>query len=63
MALVTRAMAEGRLQIEVDDQPMEDPGQLAELIQLKLQRFLRHGLLVDRSYADREMASVVPPAP
>lgn len=63
MALVTRAMSEGRLQIEIDDQPMEDPGQLAELVQLKLQRFQRHGLLVDRSYSDREMAPVVPPAP
>lgn len=63
MAVVTRAMAEGRLQIEIDDQPLDDPGQLAELVQLKLQRFVRHGLLTDESLFEREMAPVMTPQP
>lgn len=61
MAVVTRAMAEGRLQIEIDDEPLDDPQQLAELVQLKLQRFLRHGLLTDKALLGREMAPVITP--
>jgi len=56
MAVVTRALAEGRLQIEVDDEPLDDPGQLAELVQMKLDRFVRHGLIVDGSVEMREVA-------
>jgi hypothetical protein len=59
MALVTRALAEGRLQIDIDDEPLEDPEQLGELVQLKLQRFLRHGLLTDETLLEREMAPLV----
>lgn len=63
MAVVTRLMADGRLQIDIDDEPLTDPTQLAELIQLKLARFLRHGLLTDQANAEREMAPVSPVAP
>lgn len=58
MAVVTRALAEGRLQIDVDDEPLTDPGQLAELVQIKLDRFVRHGLIVVGEAAQREMASL-----
>ena len=63
VTVVTRAMGEGRLQIEIDDEPLTDPSQLAELINLKLARFVRHGVVVDPAVAAREMAPLTPSAP
>jgi len=63
MAVVTRLMSDGRLQIEIDDQPLSDPAQLAELIQLKLDRFARHGMLCDESIRTREMEPDTPAEP
>lgn len=47
LAVVTRALGEGQIQIEVGDEPLSDPDHLAQIVQVKLRQFAQVGLIVD----------------
>lgn len=53
---VIAAQRSGRLEISVDDEPLVEPVLLGDLVDVRLGRYLAHGLLLDPSSAAAERA-------
>ena len=56
VAAVVAAIESGRVQVTYNDAPLRDPELLAELVDMKLQRFLREGLVMAENAAEPERA-------
>lgn len=63
VAAVVAAVESGQVNVTYNDAPLTDPALLGELITVKLQRFLREGLVMAADAAEAQMAPLFPQPP